>query len=932
MKTIYFTLWLVLFSTFIYAQNISFEDENLKNALLSTNCVDSNEDGTPDSNADTNSDGEISVEEAEAIKKLYLKNLEIESFDEITNFINLEFLNLSQNPISNLDVSNLENLEYLNLGNVTALENIDISNNPNLKTLFLNSTAIGILDLSNNLNLETLGIGDTNITTIDLSDLTSLKKLYTSGDTLLNLDLSGNTNLEELTCFFVNITSLDLSNNLNIKKLYLYGVEITSLDLSNNTNLEELTCSFMDIPNLDLSNNTNIEELTCSFMDIPNLDLSNNINIKKLSVSDLEIPNLDLSNNINLEVFNMDYMSITPDLSNNLNLEELTVSFSDISYFDITENIKLKYIQFYDTNLENIEVSHLENLEILALTNSKIQEFELKDISSLEQLYIFENENLKKLHIENTSLKGIYASDSNISELYIINNLQLEDLNIQNNPLYFVELKNISPLNSFQFLPSNIQTVCTDSESLEYVTTEIENAVFGAEISTDCGISEYEVFGNIFYDNDLDGCQDESKIKSKVKFKVVKESGNYFYTAIRKNGKFEIPLEAGTYTIYPQLENDSFFEISPASFDVTFSEESEENRIEQNLCITPVDDITDAEINMVYVSSNSPEKMHFKVIYKNKGNQNISGKIKLNLGQLPEYISSSLEEFAINDDGKEIIWEYENLAPLEERVIMVKIQTNVDSSDLNTHMYLIMSHLEENESIELDNFRYNFHMSGPNNLKRCLQGDVLTIEEVGDFINYTINFQQFKPELKENLIITDILNTAKFDLETVELISASHSCTMKLTNNHLEFIFDKIFMNNEIGKNNGYVSFKVKTLESLGLNDEIKNKASIYFDEDAALVTNNEITTVGVLSVENSNIDSSIRLFPNPTSEILNISSDNNLEKIEIYSILGKQVKEVLLKKTSNIHQLDVSKLDSGIYFIEITSEKGISREKIYIK
>lgn len=81
------------------------------------------------------------------------------------------------------------------------------------------------------------------------------------------------------------------------------------------------------------------------------------------------------------------------------------------------------------------------------------------------------------------------------------------------------------------------------------------------------------------------------------------------------------------------------------------------------------------------------------------------------------------------------------------------------------------------------------------------------------------------------------------------------------------------------------------------------------------------------LSVDSYNLDSSIKLYPNPVSDNLNVKINNNLniEKVEIIGITGKLIKETNFVNNS----ISTHNLKNGIYFVKIYSDKGISTEKI---
>ena len=67
-------------------------------------------------------------------------------------------------------------------------------------------------------------------------------------------------------------------------------------------------------------------------------------------------------------------------------------------------------------------------------------------------------------------------------------------------------------------------------------------------------------------------------------------------------------------------------------------------------------------------------------------------------------------------------------------------------------------------------------------------------------------------------------------------------------------------------------------------------------------------------------------IYPNPTSEYINIVSEILITKIEIFNLLGKQI-----LTTGNQSQLDVSSYQAGIYVIKLYSENQYSIKKIVI-
>ena len=70
---------------------------------------------------------------------------------------------------------------------------------------------------------------------------------------------------------------------------------------------------------------------------------------------------------------------------------------------------------------------------------------------------------------------------------------------------------------------------------------------------------------------------------------------------------------------------------------------------------------------------------------------------------------------------------------------------------------------------------------------------------------------------------------------------------------------------------------------------------------------------------------SKIMVFPNPFKDHIQIQADESLNKIEIFDLQGKKVKE----QHNNLKQLNLSLLEKGIYFLKIITEHQIVFKKI---
>ena len=71
--------------------------------------------------------------------------------------------------------------------------------------------------------------------------------------------------------------------------------------------------------------------------------------------------------------------------------------------------------------------------------------------------------------------------------------------------------------------------------------------------------------------------------------------------------------------------------------------------------------------------------------------------------------------------------------------------------------------------------------------------------------------------------------------------------------------------------------------------------------------------------------DSKLRIYPNPIKSELFISTSLTILKVEILSITGQKILEV----HNNLGQINISKLPSGIFFVNILTGEGAINKKI---
>ena len=301
-----------------------------------------------------------------------------------------------------------------------------------------------------------------------------------------------------------------------------------------------------------------------------------------------------------------------------------------------------------------------------------------------------------------------------------------------------------------------------------------------------------------------------------------------------------------------------------------------------------------------------------------------------------EYISSTTD--AVDVQGDTYSFSANNIAPGSTYHFIAKYQApSVTEFDIGNYFEIMVSAEAINGSNDIiwsDNSSYRniFRCSyDPNDKQVTPSGtgpENLTLID-GTELQYVIRFQNTGNFPARKVAIRDTLNEM-LDIKTFKFIDASHPVTsISLEGSILEVVFENINLadieSNE-PESHGYISFIISPIEGLADETIIDNTGYIYFDSNPPIITNTTLNKM-VYEITTSNMllkpEEAMYVYPNPTKGLISVRFDNEISgQLFIYDVTTKTVSHTHLRENMSL-DLNLSSLDSGIYYIQLIDNKG---------
>ncbi len=432
------------------------------------------------------------------------------------------------------------------------------------------------------------------------------------------------------------------------------------------------------------------------------------------------------------------------------------------------------------------------------------------------------------------------------------------------------------------------------------------------------------VQGTTYRDQNSNGAFDVGELLEPVMLDV-NPGGGSEYT---DGNPFGFCSDSGSYTI--TVANPPQYHVTvPASQSYTFTAQGQ-LADSMDFAFQPIPGIYDGTINLWGTSPWIGNNTNLWITYCNEGTEILDGTVLLSLDPNLAFVSSNPTPNSIN--GQNISWTFLGLMPGACTTINAIVHTDstvVAGALLSSSVQLILLQSDIHISDNLDQVAGSAVTSVDPNEKYVSTAFVTPAEVLaGKPLEYTVVFQNTGTAPAVNIVVKDTVD-ADLDLGTFEMIGATHPYTLQVSNGVAIWSFAGIMLpdsTTDEPASHGGIHYRITPKTSLLLGDEVSNRADIYFDYNAPVLTNTVVTTVSEASaVASVGQVTGITAYPLPTTGLLNVlwngSSARNV-RVELMDAMGRTVLSTSIAsiEVGKPATLDLGALVSGRYLLRMTT------------
>ena len=445
------------------------------------------------------------------------------------------------------------------------------------------------------------------------------------------------------------------------------------------------------------------------------------------------------------------------------------------------------------------------------------------------------------------------------------------------------------------------------------------------------------ITGKLFVDTNNNGFQDSGE--PSVINKLVSENYTGSFTFTEQNGKFSVfVLDSGTFSVSPATLN--YYNIVPTSHDASFTGIQQTDSL-NDFAYQPAGVFNDL---CVTITPLSPFRAGFNgsylITYENVGTTTLNPTVIFFADDDVSFVSAIPAANTATLDS--VVWNFGPLSPFQQGSILVTVNVAI-----GTPIGTVISsgaHIEPltGDANTICNQSYwevlTTGSADPNDI--IVNEDTLLTTQFPNppFLEYIIRFQNTGNDTAFTVNILNPIDTSMLELNTIEFIAASHPVNLSWISweKNMQFHFENILLpdsNVNETASHGFVRYRIKPKSSLILGDSISNNAAIYFDFNAPVITNTAITRVVLPTSihETNSYNDNLLLYPNPANSKLTIETgalSSSDCRLIISDVAGRILFSESITTALTKHDIDISSLSQGIYFVQIQNGERISRSR----
>lgn len=476
-----------------------------------------------------------------------------------------------------------------------------------------------------------------------------------------------------------------------------------------------------------------------------------------------------------------------------------------------------------------------------------------------------------------------------------------------------------------------IQTI-TDVPSDQFITI-VEDS--GAKVS-----------GYLFHDDNNNCIKDEGELP--ITQSIININSSELFAISNNEGYYEISLPIGEYTIQQQLSENFESPCQPDPHNVVVSYIGQEFS-ELNFPNLAIENKPDLSINLGSTILRRGFENEMVMSFSNLGVSDVYD-AKIGLEFAPD-LSLALSSVPFDEQiGGTYYWDIDTLlsgetktinllnyvdlnAVLgEEKTITASISTTRDEIGYENNSVFITEMIVG--SLDPNDILVSPHGIGSSHL---IEPDTR--------LYYKIRFQNVGNYPASFVRVLDTIPST-LDLKTLNLRIVSHESRFNiLDGNVLEWFFKDINLPDSVHnepESHGFIEFSIMPKEGLNNGSKILNKASIQFDYNPYLVTNECWNTIHMANEIPSEFH--LNIFPNPTTDYVECYLvnrdiyetgeilDRGIVELEVINVAGSVIKTLYFEPETKIMEIDVSDLPPALYYLKYSDSLGLVKSERFIK